>query len=218
MMHGQDSDTGVTRSTRDKAGLIALKELRNKGIDYLALGHIHAYREEKLDLRGIYCYPGCLEGRGFDETGEHGFVLLDIDPDSHHIDRHFIPFASRLLYQIDVDITGLHTTAEIVDRISSMLSDRDISGRSMVKLILTGSVDIEAEKDIDYILKSFEDRYYYLKISDESGYSVDYTDYSLDASLKGEYVRLIQAADDISEADKPEVIRMGLMAIAGEEI
>ena len=53
--------------------------LKNKNIDYLALGHIHGYKEAPLDGRGKYCYPGCLEGRGFDECGKKGFVLLNIE-------------------------------------------------------------------------------------------------------------------------------------------
>ena len=53
-----------------------------KNIDYLALGHIHKYKQAELDQRGVYCYSGCLEGRGFDECGEKGFVLLDIDEES----------------------------------------------------------------------------------------------------------------------------------------
>ena len=75
VLHGQESEY----SARDKAEIIHLTALKNKGIDYLALGHIHSYKKERLDARGVYCYPGCLEGRGFDECGEHGFVMLDID-------------------------------------------------------------------------------------------------------------------------------------------
>ena len=74
-MHGQESDTDA----KDKAEIINLKQLKNKNIDYLALGHIHTYKQSKLDNRGTYCYSGCLEGRGFDECGEKGFVLLNIE-------------------------------------------------------------------------------------------------------------------------------------------
>ena len=69
MLHGQASDGA--------GGSVNLKKLKNRNIDYLALGHIHKPSEGVLDERGVYVYCGCLEGRGFDETGEHGFVLLD---------------------------------------------------------------------------------------------------------------------------------------------
>ena len=58
---------------------INLSLLKNKGINYLALGHIHTYSEQPLDSEGIYCYSGCLEGRGFDECGPKGFVLLTVE-------------------------------------------------------------------------------------------------------------------------------------------
>ena len=74
-MHGQES----VSVGKDKTQIVNIKELRNKNIDYLALGHIHYYKEEKLDEGGVYCYSGCLEGRGFDEPGDHGFVLITID-------------------------------------------------------------------------------------------------------------------------------------------
>lgn len=156
MLHGQEVETG----TRDKAEIIALRELKNKNIDYLALGHIHSYKQKPLDGRGVYCYPGCLEGRGFDETGEHGFVLIDIDPIGHKVDTSFVPFASRRLYEVNTDVTGCMTSAEIADKITEEISGQDIDSRSLVKIVLKGQLDIEAEKDTDYLTKRFEDNYY----------------------------------------------------------
>jgi len=74
-LHGQ-----VAKYKKDmQAEEINLSALQNKYIDYLALGHIHEYQFERIDYRGSFCYPGCLEGRGFDECGEKGFVILTID-------------------------------------------------------------------------------------------------------------------------------------------
>ena len=63
MLHGQVA-------TQPGEELVCLPRLRGKHIDYLALGHIHSFRQEDLDDRGQWCYSGCLEGRGFDECGE----------------------------------------------------------------------------------------------------------------------------------------------------
>jgi fucose 4-O-acetylase-like acetyltransferase len=78
MLHGQETAGRFVKNKKsaDYAGSVSLSALRGRGIDYLALGHIHAYKKAPLDSRGIYCYPGCLEGRGFDECGRKGFVLL----------------------------------------------------------------------------------------------------------------------------------------------
>ena len=47
MLHGQES--------AGRTGDISLSVLRGRGIDYLALGHIHAYKKAPLDSRVIYC-------------------------------------------------------------------------------------------------------------------------------------------------------------------
>lgn len=90
---------------------VNISKLKNKGIDYLALGHIHTYAEQTLDGKGIYCYSGCLEGRGFDECGPKGFVLLTVD--SNRIQHEFVPFSRRQLHRVLVDITGLTKNSEI---------------------------------------------------------------------------------------------------------
>lgn len=66
VLHGQESQYDA----KDRAEVINIRALQNKYIDYLALGHLHEYKCQKLDNRGSYCYCGCLEGRGFDECGK----------------------------------------------------------------------------------------------------------------------------------------------------
>ena len=46
---------------------------------------------------------------------------------------------------------------------------------------------------------------------------IDYKDYEKDASLKGEFIRMVRASD-LSEEEKAQVIRTGLLALQGEEI
>lgn len=214
MLHGQESAAGA----KDKAEVINLRQLKNKGIDYLALGHIHGYREAALDGRGTYCYPGCLEGRGFDECGEHGFVLLTIDEITGKYEREFVPFAGRKLHTIPVDVSGCVNTPEIVRRMDAVLQEKNPSGRDLLKVVLTGAVDVESEKDITYLVKRFEPEYYFIKIYDETALKVDIARFMLDESLKGEFVRTVMGAEELSEEDKASVIRYGLQAIAGEGV
>jgi DNA repair exonuclease SbcCD nuclease subunit len=214
VMHGQES----FYPSKDRTEIINIKELRNKGIDYLALGHIHEYKREALDARGIYCYPGCLEGRGFDECGLHGFVLLDIDEMTGKIKDKFIPFARRNIYTIYIDVSNSMTSLDISNKINERLNSLSYSPDSLVKLVLTGNVDVECEKDIDFLLKQYENRFYFLKIYDETLYKVDYASFLYDESLKGEFIRQVMSASDICEDDRAEVIRCGLKALAGEEI
>ena len=58
---------------------IRKEEIAASGLAYLALGHIHK-RTEPLTYGGTVCaWPGCPEGRGFDELGEKGFYSGTID-------------------------------------------------------------------------------------------------------------------------------------------
>lgn len=214
MLHGQESKSAV----KDKAEIINLKALRNKGIDYLALGHIHMYKKETLDARGTYCYAGCLEGRGFDECGEHGFVVLDIDETTGRYTHEFVPFAQRKLYTVDVDVTDCQTTSEMVSKAALALQYAGCDDESLVKIVLKGILDVECEKDIAYFQSGFRQRFYYVKVYDETRLKMDVRDYMLDESLKGEFVRQVMSDDSISEEDKKIVIRYGLQAITGEEI
>ncbi len=206
MLHGQEGDE------------VNVKALKNKGIDYLALGHIHAYKRESLDVRGVYCYPGCLEGRGFDECGDHGFVVLDIDPETLKITDTFVSFAQRRLYEVAVDVTGLNSTEEMATKIEAVIADEGCDSTGMLKVVLVGEMDVECEKDVAYLTTKLSDKFYFVKIYDETRFQVNREDYMLDQSLKGEFVRQVMADVSLSEEDKNSIIRYGLQALAGEEI
>ena len=209
VMHGQEANN----NNKDKTEIINLKELKNKNIDYLALGHIHKYKQEKLDNRGIYCYSGCLEGRGFDECGEKGFVLLDINEGK--LDTKFIPFAKRNLYEIDVDISETINNLEIEEKIVE--ATKDLSNINLLKIVLIGDIEIENSPDIDYLTKKFEDSFYYVKIYDKTNIKIDYMKYKYDASLKGEFIRLV-LEQNFTDEEKTKIISTGIKALSGEEV
>lgn len=214
ILHGQESEY----ISKEKTEIVPLDSLRNKGIDYLALGHIHGYKKERLDNRGSYCYPGCLEGRGFDECGEHGFVLLDIDVVNGTYETEFIPFAFRKLYCVEVDIGECMSTADIMKQITLRLQQLNYEKKNLLKIELHGKVDIECEKDVDYLLNWIKDEYYFVRIKDRSSIRVDYDTFCLDETLKGEFVRIVRAQEDLSEEDKGAIIQYGIHALTGEEI
>ncbi|MDO4939367.1 MAG: metallophosphoesterase [Lachnospiraceae bacterium] len=213
-MHGQDAVT----LRKDGAQTISIRDLKNKNIDYLALGHIHSYKEEKLDGRGTYCYPGCLESRGYDETGDHGFVVLDINGPERTYTAKKECNPIRESHVLPVDISGLVNSSEILLKTDLKLRENRFSSRDMVKVELIGQVDFECEKNPDFIEKQLEDRYYDFKLKDNTGYKVDYDDFRFDESLKGEFIRTVESQEEITEEDKAEIIRIGIKALLGEEI
>ncbi len=209
MLHGQTVESAVSFGDE----FINLKELRNKGIGYLALGHIHEYKDEFLDGLCKYVYCGCLEPRGFDEPGSHGFVLLDVNEDTGVISEEFVPFAARDLKEIFVDVTGAEDSVSIIEKVRQALLGSDVKSSDYVKIVLTGDLDAECEKDEGFIFKSFEEEFYLVKIYDKTGIKVDFEKYRNDASLKGEFVRKVLFDPELTEEEKGEIIRIGLLAL-----
>lgn len=217
-LHGQEREYGEAHSPED----ICMERLRDQYIDYLALGHIHKSKKARLDHRGIYCYPGCLEGRGFDECGQHGFVVLDIDEDTRRCSAEFVPFAYRVLYDLDINISEIESGEEldsvIEDQIYTYIySEKDRVGKDIARITLRGEIGADNEVSTDYIQKEFKDMFYYLEIRNMTDTCVDINQYMRDATLKGEFVRMVMQ-QDIPEEDKIFIIRAGLKALAGEEI
>ncbi len=212
-LHGQ---TDEYRSA-DQVERIGLNELRNHNIDYLALGHIHSFVQGVLDNRGIFCYPGCLEGRGFDECGKKGFVLLNIDEQTRSVKTDFVPIASRTLYTLPVDVSGVQTTQEAAVRMEQAVDKAAYASGSMVKFVLKGEVGVDTEINCDYLQDLFTDYFYFEKVEDQTRLRVEYSEYEKDASLKGEFIRMVLGSD-LSEEQKTQVIRCGIDALSGEEI
>lgn len=208
-LHGQ-----ITKyQTEKNVGMINLTRLENQYIDYLALGHIHSYEKEKLDYRGIYCYPGCLEGRGFDEFGEKGFVVLTIENGSFSTE--FVSLAKRTFHEVKVDLTNYSQGQNINKVIESHF--KNIPEKDIVKLVLQGEVLEDIEIDMDYIEQKLSSKYYFSKINDATEIKIDYLQYEKDISLKGEFIRRVKSLD-IPEKEKGKIIKIGIGALVNDEV
>lgn len=57
---------------------ITSAQVRDSGLDYLALGHVH--KAGAFQAGSALCaWPGCPMGRGWDETGEKGVVIVTLN-------------------------------------------------------------------------------------------------------------------------------------------
>ena len=85
-------------------GPISAAEIAASGLDYLALGHIHLGTGLRREGNTFWAYPGCPEGRGFDELGEKGVLYVEAEPGN--VNAQFMPLARRRYEILSVDITG----------------------------------------------------------------------------------------------------------------
>ncbi len=208
-LHGQEADY----QGKDKTEIVNLSMLRNKYIDYLALGHIHSFKQERLDDRGVYCYSGCLEGRGFDECGAKGFVLLTIEDGK--LQSEFVQMAKRQLHEVSVEVNPEMQMLDVIALAKDAV--QDISSEDLVKIIVSGVTNMQLDIDIKRLLRSLDKDFFYIKGYDRTTVAVDYESFRRDKSLKGEFVRLMEQ-QHMSEDERSAIIELGIKAIMGEDL
>ena len=209
LLHGQVSDT-LTAAGEN----IPLRAYRKKYIDYLALGHLHSHSVCQIDERGVACYSGCPEGRGFDECGKKGFVLLETLPEKK-IRAQFLPFAERTLHEIPVNLTGISTQSALRERVDAALSG--IPPKDMVKVVLQGKLPSDVPLNYSLLEEPLGNRFFFVKVTDKTRLLIRPEEFDHDISLKGEFVRKTRERRDLSEEEKDRVLACGLQALCGEE-
>ena len=209
VLHGQVAGYKNT----EPAEVISLPRLQGKNIDYLALGHVHFYVDGILDERGKYAYSGCLDARGFDETGEKGFVLINVE--DGRLTKNFVEFGTRTFCEFTYDVTDKTSPYYVAEEIYSTIT-QNINSTSAVKIILRGQSMPELDIDIDSLAKRLNAYFFYAKIQDKTTLKIDIEDYKYDKSLKGEFVRTVLSSN-LSEEEKSQVLMCGLRALKGEE-
>lgn len=88
---------------------IAPESLARSGLAYAALGHVHAPGFVP-DGPTPWAYPGCTQGRGFDELGERGCCLVRLEPGAA-VEWRFCPLPGPRYRELsapwDADLAGV---------------------------------------------------------------------------------------------------------------
>lgn len=226
-LHGQ-----VTNYSNDALDYpIPLNELKNLNIDFLALGHIHSFAYGQIDERGMYAYSGILEPRGFDECGQKGFIEIEIKDEAlteltHYpnsltlangkMNVRFVPFSKRQFHIVNVNIESATNAFDVQMQVTNALNG--ISSGDLIKVQLVGEVEAELDKDLDYLSKQLNDKYYFVKVIDNTTVKIDMEKLKYDISLKGEFVKTVLDDSSLTDEDKSRIISLGLKALTKNEL
>ena len=123
----------------------SLDELKNKGMQYWALGHVHEHQELHADP--YIAFSGNLQGRHIKEPGPRGALLVTIahgviqPPERIYVDV--------LRWQMaDVDVGGTNTMDEAMTRVGATFRDLldDADGRPIAcRVRLTGKTAVHRD-------------------------------------------------------------------------
>ena len=197
---------------------IFLKNLEKLPLSYIALGHIHKGGEGKLNNGALWAYPGCLQGRGFDEEGERGFLYLKVEEEKKEIHKEFIPIKQGEFRILEIELQGEEGTLACLKKIEEAMEKAGIAKEDSLRIILKGKKDLEQERNLRYLQLQLQDSVFFLEIQDESELSWNREEAMKEKSLKGEFLRVLAAADNLSKEEQEEIIALGMGLLQGGEL
>ncbi len=173
---------------------ISKKMLEDKNFDYVALGHIHkmSYNDE-ANQRIVY--PGSTVSLGFDELGEHGMIVGDIQ--KNKLDLEFIKIDNREFVEREIDITNIISKEELIEYINS----QSFSENQFVKIILVGKRNFEINT---YGLYKFIENNQVIKIKDKTKLNYDLEKIANETTLRGLFAKQILEKMNMEDITKEE--------------
>ena len=195
---------------QDTYGPITLREIEESGLDYLALGHIHRFDGLKKQGRTWWAYPGCPEGRGFDETGEKGVLMLQAEPG--RVSARFVSLAHHKYEWIRVDVSGKDPLQAVLEALPGN------TAQDIYRVDLVGSC---AFVDITGMQRSLEHSFYALTIRDYTRLPEDLWEKQEEDSLTGLFLRCMweKCQKEPENECYQLAVRFGLAALEnGEDV
>ena len=148
---------------------IKLNELKQKGFDYVALGHIH----KRDDITNIV-YPGSLISLGFDELGDHGMIVGEIE--NKELNKKFIKIDNREFVEYELDISNILSEEELIEKINNIKEEN-----KLYKIILEGYRNFPININIKFINKNI------IKIKNNTKIKIEYKENN--STLKGLFIK-----------------------------
>ena len=189
---------------------ISEAEIAASGLRYLALGHIH--RGEERVIGGVTVgIPGCAIGRGFDETGVKGALLVELSETDCKLTR--IPLGGRIYQSLSVPVEE--------DPLSAIEAQLPADpSRDIYRITLTGSCP---KPDLLALRQKLAPRFYSLELVDETLPPLELWHAAGEDNLKGVFLHLLQdiynqAPDEAERRLAADAARLGLAVMEGREV
>lgn len=177
---------------------LSRKMLKEKGFDYVALGHIHKLDYDQEENQNVV-YPGSTVSLGFDELGKHGMIVGDLEKDK--IDLEFIPLDETEFKLYEMDITEFISKEELIEKINEL----NFEENNLIEIILIGKRNFEINKYELYKLISNEK---IIKIKNKTKINYDLNELANENTLKGLFAKemLKKLNDENISIEEKEII------------
>ena len=204
VLHGDAENPASPYDPVSSAALAA------SGLDYAALGHIHR-RGERRDGGTLCAWPGCLMGRGFDECGEKGALLVSAEKGACRTE--FVPCGARRYERLSVP-AGDDALAAVRAALTPELEG------SCCRIELTGEA---APVDLAALQAALEAQFFSLDLRDRTRPKQDLWEACGEDTLRGHFLDGLHAQFEAAETDERRQVvaraaRLGLALMDGREV
>jgi len=181
-------------------------KLKQLEFDYVALGHIHKTNLNNENKNIIY--PGSTISLGFDELGEHGMIVGNIEKGK--IEVEFIKLDDKEFRELEIDITNINEPEELLEKIETL----ELNEKDLYKIILKGNRNFEINTYKLY--KQIETRNI-IKIKDKTQIGYELNKIANSTTLKGIFAQEMLNKLNDENIDKETIekaIEIGIEALS----
>jgi DNA repair exonuclease SbcCD nuclease subunit len=182
------------------------RQIESSGLHHAFLGHYHRPKDAEN-----FTYPGNPDPLGFGESGERGVVVAQIRTDGAVTrERRVIQLTD--LYDLTVDVTECASQQDVRDRIESRVAGLSGLARVTLEGTLATQVDLhprvlsETPSDLEALV---------VRTSADLRVAYDYEAIAREPTVRGEFVKDVLAASELSEEQRRAVLVTGLRAFEG---
>ena len=188
------------KNSEEEYNPISKKELIELKFNYIALGHIHkktSYMQENTSI----IYPGSPMSLGFDEKGEHGMIVGQINEENKKIDIEFIKLDKKEFVEINLDVSSINNEEELIEKINEL----NLEENKYYKIIFTGNRKFEI--NIYNIEKNIYNQNI-IKIKNNTKIEMDFEKLKNENTLKGIFIKNMLEKIEKNPEKKDEILKV----------
>ncbi len=185
------------------------EQIPASGLHHALLGHFHMPADSQW-----HTYPGNPDPLEFGEHGERGAVLLTVAADgSVTRERHRV--ASSIVSDVTVNLDGITHSGQILERVRESLT----SCEGFVRVTLTGEIDPDVDLRPEDIRPETVAPHLAGVVArlGALGIAYDLDTLAEERTIRGQFVRDVLGATDLTEERRRRVLVTGLRALDGRD-
>src|SRR5713226_8027347 len=200
----------------EETGTIHPQEIRDLGLDYLALGDWHS-ASEVLAPPAVAWYAGSPELLAYDQEGAGHVLLIELSAPGHAAVTP-VRVGRRQYKRVQLDVGTVDDTG--LRKVIEDAADPD----AVCDAVLTGVMPVDRVVDAQALEREFADRFFRLRVQSQAHLWLDEDQLSQlpDDTVLGRFVRLMRARLTAAPPDQrpvlEEALQAGVALLRGREV